>query len=51
MNYYKKKTHLSFYDYQNFLYATSFQFLQPYDNWQKQHEVVHMDIEEKKYIE
>ena len=50
MNYYKKKTHLSFYDYQNFLYATSFQFLQPYDNWQKQHEVVHMDIEEKKYM-
>ena len=61
MNYYKKKTHLSFYDYQNFLYATSVQFLYPsqqkinishlYDNWQKQHEVVHMDIEEeKKYM-
>jgi hypothetical protein len=60
MNYYKKKTHLSFYDYHNFLYATSLQFLYPsqpkvnishlYDDWQKEHEVVHMDVEERKYV-
>ena len=58
MNYYKKKTHLSFYDYQNFMFATSMQISQnikinSYDNWQKEHEVVKMDIDtpaEKKYV-
>jgi len=56
MNYYKKKTHLSFYDYQNFMFATSLQISQnikinSYDNWQREHEVVKMDIDaEKKYV-
>ena len=49
MDYYKKKTHLSFYDYQNFLFATSTQFYpmnqhkinvsQLYEEWQNEHEV------------
>lgn len=60
MSYYKKKTHLSFYDYHNFLYATSTNFLYPqpkvnilhlYEDWQKEHEVVHMDVEERKYVQ
>jgi len=57
MNYYKKKTHLSFYDYQNFMFATSTQFTPPYpvsyDTWQQEHEVVKMEIDEpveKKYV-
>ena len=50
MDYYKKKTHLSFYDYQNFMFATTFQFTQPlksntYEDWQKEHEVFNMDAE------
>ena len=41
MDYYKKKTHLSFYDYQNFMYATTMQFAQPlkmnaYEEWQNE---------------
>lgn len=42
------------------MYATSVQFLYPsqpklyishlYDDWQKEHEVVHMDVEERKYV-
>lgn len=54
MDYYKKKTHLSFYDYQNFMFATSAQqFYTPnvkinvsglYEEWQNEHEVFNMDI-------
>jgi AAA+ superfamily predicted ATPase len=52
MDYYKKKTHLSFYDYQNFMYATTMQFAQPlkmnaYEEWQNEHEVLNMDAQEK----
>jgi hypothetical protein len=45
MDYYKKKTHLSFYDYQNFMLATTVQFapINGYDNWQNAHEVLNMD--------
>lgn len=52
MDYYKKKTHLSFYDYQNFMFATTVQFTpmqvshqNAYENWQKEHEVLNMDAE------
>jgi len=51
MDYYKKKTHLSFYDYQNFMFATSVQFApiasptNTYEEWQKEHEVLNMDAE------
>ena len=54
MDYYKKRTHLSFYDYQNFMFATSTQFYPSnvkinvsklYDEWQNEHEVVNMDID------
>ena len=54
MDYYKKKTHLSFYDYQNFMFATSAQqFYTPnvkinvsglYEEWQNEHEVFNMNI-------
>jgi SpoVK/Ycf46/Vps4 family AAA+-type ATPase len=54
MDYYKKKTHLSFYDYQNFMFATSAQQFYPsnlkvnvsqlYEEWQNEHEVLNMDI-------
>lgn len=54
MDYYKKKTHLSFYDYQNFMFATSAQqFYTPnvkinvsglYEEWQNEHEVLNMNI-------
>ena len=52
MDYYKKKTHLSFYDYQNFMYATTMQFEQPlkmnaYEEWQNEHEVLNMVAPEK----
>ena len=65
MEYYKKKTHLSFYDYQNFLYVTSSQFIlqqqQPlpkinistlYYDWQKEHELTDEQIfvKEMKYV-
>ena len=54
MDYYKKKTHLSFYDYQNFMFATSTQFYpsnqkinvsQLYEEWQNEHEVLNMEID------
>ena len=55
MDYYKKKTHLSFYDYQNFMFATSAQqFYTPnvkinvsglYEEWQNEHEVFNMDMD------
>ena len=55
MDYYKKKTHLSFYDYQNFMFATSAQqFYTPnvkinvsglYEEWQNEHEVLNMDMD------
>jgi len=55
MDYYKKKTHLSFYDYQNFMFATSAQqFYTPnlkinvsalYEEWQNEHEVLNMNVD------
>ena len=54
MDYYKKKTHLSFYDYQNFMFATSTQFYPSnqkinvsglYEEWQNEHEVLNMEID------
>lgn len=55
MDYYKKKTHLSFYDYQNFMFATSAQQFYPsnlkinvsglYEEWQNEHEVLNMNVD------
>lgn len=54
LDYYKKKTHLSFYDYHNFMYAMQYintpsgiPMQTPYEQWQKSHEVFHMDVEEE----
>lgn len=55
MDYYKKKTHLSFYDYQNFMFATSAQQFHTtprvkinvsglYEEWQNEHEVLNVDM-------
>ena len=55
MDYYKKKTHLSFYDYQNFMFATSALQFYPsnlkinvsglYEEWQNEHEVLNMNVD------
>ena len=50
MDYYKKKTHLSFYDYQNFMFATTLLFVpnlkvNTYEEWQNEHEVLKMVVE------
>ena len=61
LNYYKKKTHLSFYDYQKILFITANQFpitkpiikMKLYDEWQQKHEVTEiLKVEpiEKKYV-
>ena len=57
LDYYKKKTHLSFYDYHNFMYAMQYintpsgiPLQTPYEQWQKSHEVFHMDVEERKCV-